>query len=206
MSIVCSCISLSGNIRNIPVLQAQIVACLVVPSLSTELCKRAEVDVLPGDNWIEPKNPIFAHKMHGEGTLIKSKKRKVDSGKSVHVEDNFPIPSTANIYVPQSEFDAYLKDQRKQKSQLTNLEKAYTSLAKSHGDLSISHSKIKKREKSRDKVFTQMWKGVKVLWKVLKANETLPTSKNEENGDEPATWSNDGGDEDSEATDIDGED
>ncbi|KAH0773514.1 hypothetical protein KY290_010651 [Solanum tuberosum] len=108
-------------------------------------------------------------------------------------------------YVPQSKFDAYLKDQRKQKSQLTNLEKAYTSLAKSHGDLTISHSKIKKREKSRDKVFTQMWKGVKVLWKVLKANVPLPTSKHEENGDEPATWSNDGGDEDSEATDIDGE-
>ncbi|KAK6789387.1 hypothetical protein RDI58_013186 [Solanum bulbocastanum] len=57
-----------------------------------------------------------------------------------------------------------------------------------------------------DKFFTRMWKGVKGLWKVLKANESLPTSRPEEDGDDPATWSDDGGYEDSGATDTGGED
>ncbi|KAL3330165.1 hypothetical protein AABB24_034161 [Solanum stoloniferum] len=100
-------------------------------------------------------------------------------------------------YVPQSEFDAYFKDQRKQKAQLANLEKAYADLAKSHGELRISHSKMRKREKSREKFFTRMWKGVKGLWKVLKANESLPISRPEEDGHEPTAWSDDGGAEDS---------
>lgn len=43
---------------------------------------------------------------------------------------------------------------------------------------------MKKREKSRDKFFTPMWKGVKGLWKVFKANESFPTSSPEEDGDE----------------------
>ncbi|KAH0776652.1 hypothetical protein KY290_008063 [Solanum tuberosum] len=114
MSIVYGCISPSGNISNILVLRAQIVACviddlslnmghfignefwkfkvhdsmtLVVPSMIMELCIRAEVELLPGDTWMEPKNPIFPLKMCGEGTVVKSKKRKVDS-----VEDDSPMP------------------------------------------------------------------------------------------------------------------
>ncbi|KAG5590229.1 hypothetical protein H5410_040743 [Solanum commersonii] len=87
-------------------------------------------------------------------------------------------------YVLQSEFDAYLIDHRKQKSQLLNLEKAYAGLAKSQGELSISHSKMKKREKSKDKFFIRMWKGDK---------------------DELDASSDDGRDEDSEATDTNGE-
>ncbi|KAG5576193.1 hypothetical protein H5410_056327 [Solanum commersonii] len=53
---------------------------LVVLSLITELCKWAEVEVLLGDTWMEPKHQIFPIKMHGEGTIVKIKKRKVDSG------------------------------------------------------------------------------------------------------------------------------
>ncbi|KAH0706094.1 hypothetical protein KY285_012248 [Solanum tuberosum] len=164
-------ISPSGNISNILVLRAQIVSCvlddvllnighlivnelwefkmhdsisLLIPSLITELCKQVEVE-----------------------------KRKIDYVKSVHVEDDSLLPPVGGdfesfaselrvvkelvakqsqgpgessvgtkSYVPQSEFDA---------SQFANLEKAYASLAQSHGELSISHSKIKKREKSRDK-------------------------------------------------------
>ncbi|KAH0642234.1 hypothetical protein KY290_033830 [Solanum tuberosum] len=171
------------------------------------------------------------------GTDVKSKKKKVDSGKSIHVEEDFPIPPVLGpfeslaselkivkdivtklpqgsgesssgpvSYVPQSEFDAYFKDQRKQKARLANLEKAYADLAKSHGELSISHSKMKKWEKSREKFFTRMWKGVKGLWKVLKANESLPISRPEEDGHEPAAWSDDGGAEDSEGIDTDGDD
>ncbi|KAG5591041.1 hypothetical protein H5410_041555 [Solanum commersonii] len=128
------------------------------------------------------------------GTNVKRKKKKDDSGKSIHVEEDSPIPpvlgpfeslaselkivkdivtnlsqgsgessSRPVSYVPQSEFDAHFKDQKKQKAQLANLEKAYADLAKSHGELSISHSKMKKREKSREKFFTRMWKGVKGL-------------------------------------------
>ncbi|KAH0709288.1 hypothetical protein KY284_010715 [Solanum tuberosum] len=153
---------------------------LVVPSLITELCKQVEVE-----------------------------KRKIDYVKSVHVEDDSLLPPVGGdfeslaselrvvkelvakqsqgpgessvgtkSYVPQSEFDA---------SQFANLEKAYASLAQSHGESSISHSKIKKREKSRDKFFTRMWKGVKGLWNVLKANKPLPTSRTDEEEDESTT-------------------
>ncbi|KAH0679280.1 hypothetical protein KY284_020365 [Solanum tuberosum] len=59
---------------------------------------------------------------------------------------------------------------------------------------------MKKREKIRDKFFKWMWKGVKGLWNVLKANEPLPTSKKEEVGDEPASLFDDEGADDSEAT------
>ncbi|KAH0722620.1 hypothetical protein KY290_005270 [Solanum tuberosum] len=157
--------------------------------------------------------------MRGKGTVVKIKKRKVDSDKSMHiVKDDSPTPPivvpfeslTSELwilkelvtrllqrssdsssgpvsYFLQSEFHAYLKDQRKQKAQLANLDKAYASLTKEHDELSISHSKIKKWEKSRDKFFTRMWKGVKVLWKVLKVNEPLSTSKPKEDRDDPAT-------------------
>ncbi|KAH0639421.1 hypothetical protein KY290_036688 [Solanum tuberosum] len=125
--------------------------------------------------------------------------RKMDYGKSVHVEDDSPIPSImgpftslANkILLPQREFDASLSDQRKQKPQLVNLEKAYASLVELHGELSISHGKMKKQEKNQDKFFTRMWNGVKCLWKLLKANEPLPTSRSDVDGDELVTWSDD---------------
>ncbi|KAK6782111.1 hypothetical protein RDI58_019907 [Solanum bulbocastanum] len=77
---------------------------------------------------------------------------------------------------------------------------AYVDFAKSHGELSISHNKMKKLEKSKDKFFTRMWKWVKGLWKVLKANEPLPTSRPDEDGYELATWRFYVGDEDIEAT------
>ncbi|KAH0746165.1 hypothetical protein KY285_007822 [Solanum tuberosum] len=57
-----------------------------------ELRKHAEVEVLLGDTWVEPKNPIFPLKICGEDMVVKSKKRKVDSCKYVHVEDDSPIP------------------------------------------------------------------------------------------------------------------
>ncbi|KAH0773502.1 hypothetical protein KY290_010639 [Solanum tuberosum] len=40
---------------------------------------------------MEPKNHIFPLKMCGEGTVVKRKKRKVDSSKYVHVDDDSPI-------------------------------------------------------------------------------------------------------------------
>ncbi|KAH0679275.1 hypothetical protein KY284_020360 [Solanum tuberosum] len=59
---------------------------------------------------------------------------------------------------------------------------------------------MKKREKIRDKFFKRMWKRVKGLWNVLKADEPLPTSRQEEVGDEPAALSDEKGADDSEAT------
>ncbi|KAH0746080.1 hypothetical protein KY285_007737 [Solanum tuberosum] len=167
---------------------------LVVLSLITKLCKWAEVEVLLGDTWVEPKHQIFPIKMHGEGTILKIKKRKVDSGRPGE-------SSTKSVsYVFQHEFDAYLSNQKKQKAQLANLEKAYTGLAKSHCELSVSHSKMKNHDKSRHKFFTWMWTGVKGLWKMLKTNEPLPTLRSNEDGDALATWSNDERAEDNEAT------
>ncbi|KAG5580294.1 hypothetical protein H5410_050921 [Solanum commersonii] len=65
---------------------------------------------------------------------------------------------------------------------------------------------MKKREKSRDKFFTQMWKMVKGLRNVLKENKQCPNSRREKDGDEPATWRDDSGADNSEATDTDEDD
>ncbi|KAG5585905.1 hypothetical protein H5410_046339, partial [Solanum commersonii] len=174
---------------------------LIVPSMISKLCKRVKVEILLGDTCMEPKNMIFPRKMCGEGSVVKRKMRKMDYGKFVHVEDDSPIPSIMGpftslaselrivkdiirSYVTQREFDASLSSQRKKKPQLVNLEKAYACLAKSHGELSISHGKMKKQEKSRDKFFTRMWNGVKCLWKLLKVNEPLPTSRSNVDRDE----------------------
>ncbi|KAH0776662.1 hypothetical protein KY290_008073 [Solanum tuberosum] len=91
---------------------------------------------------------------HGEGSVVKIKKRKIE----VKDESSLPPvvglfesftselrvvkelmeklpqgPGESYVgprsYVPQSDFDAYLVDQRKQKAQLANLEKGYASLA-----------------------------------------------------------------------------
>ncbi|KAG5571243.1 hypothetical protein H5410_061009 [Solanum commersonii] len=174
---------------------------LVVPSLIMELCKRAKVEVLPSDTWMEPKIFIFPLKMRGEGLVVKIKKMKIDYDKSVHVVDDSPMhpvvgpfyslaselrvvqelveklpqgtsESSAGprSYVPQSEFDAYLSDQGKQKSQLANLRRPM------------------------------------LAWPSHMANEPLPLSRSDDEEDEPDTWSDDGRDEDREATETSGED
>ncbi|KAH0743246.1 hypothetical protein KY290_031239 [Solanum tuberosum] len=119
MSIVCNSISPSVNIRTILMLQAQIVACvldnvlvnighlivnefrefkmcdnpsLVIPFLITKLCKQTVVEVLLGNTWIEPNNQIFPIMMRGKGSALKSRRRKIDSDKSVHADYDNPIP------------------------------------------------------------------------------------------------------------------
>uniref|UniRef100_M1DH51 Uncharacterized protein n=1 Tax=Solanum tuberosum TaxID=4113 RepID=M1DH51_SOLTU len=64
----------------------------------------------------------------------------------------------------------------------------------------LFHRKIKKREKSRDMFYTWIWKGVKGLWNVLKANDPLPTSRSDEVVGEPAPWSDNERAQDIEAT------
>ncbi|KAH0776349.1 hypothetical protein KY290_007760 [Solanum tuberosum] len=96
-------------------------------------------------------------------------------------------------FVPHCEFNAYWKDHKKQKLQLDNLEKACTGLANSHGELSLSYSKMKKHEKSRDNFITRMWKGFKGLWKLLKANEPLQTLRPDEIRDAPTLLIDDEG-------------
>ncbi|KAG5630914.1 hypothetical protein H5410_002631 [Solanum commersonii] len=155
-------------------------------------------------------------KMHGIISLVvplliteickwaEVEQEKKDSGKSVHVEDDPPRTPVMGPFESLASELRVVKE--KKKAQLANFEKVYASLALSHGELSISHGQMKKREKSRDKFFTQMWKRVKDLWKVLKENEPLRTSRPDEDGYESIVWSDDGGDKDSEATKTNGED
>ncbi|KAG5576488.1 hypothetical protein H5410_056622 [Solanum commersonii] len=49
---------------------------LFVLSLIMELRKHAEVEVLLGDTWVEPKNPIFPLKICGEDMVVKSKRER----------------------------------------------------------------------------------------------------------------------------------
>ncbi|KAH0642104.1 hypothetical protein KY290_033705 [Solanum tuberosum] len=154
--------------------------------------------------------------MPGEGTVVKSKKRKGNSGNYIRMEEDSSIPPVLGPFEPLASESKIMKDivtklpqrldQRNRKAQLANLEKAYVGLEKSHGKLSISHRKIKKREKSRDKFFTQIWKEVKGLWKVLNENDPLTTLRTNEDGYEPFTWNDDGRGEDSGSTDTNGDD
>ncbi|KAG5586509.1 hypothetical protein H5410_046943 [Solanum commersonii] len=65
-----------------------------VPWATTKLCKWAEVEVYLGGT----QNQIFPLKMQAEGTMVKIKKRKIDVGKSVQVEEDFPIPTILGPY------------------------------------------------------------------------------------------------------------
>lgn len=66
---------------------------LIFPFLITELCKRAELEEAPKDNGVSPRAPIIPLKVRGDGTTTKSKRRKVDSGKSLSVEESSTRPS-----------------------------------------------------------------------------------------------------------------
>ncbi|KAG5631943.1 hypothetical protein H5410_003660 [Solanum commersonii] len=107
--------------------------------------------------------------MRCEGTIVKIKKRKVDSGMSIHVEEDSVIPMVLGPF------------------ESLNIE-------------------LKMREKIRHKFFTQMWKGVKRLWKVFKANDPLQNLRLEEDRNELAAWIDDYIAKDSEATDSDRDD
>ncbi|KAK6780079.1 hypothetical protein RDI58_022263 [Solanum bulbocastanum] len=67
---------------------------LIFPYVILELCKRAKVQMLPGDTCMEPKIMIVPLKMCGEGSVVKIKMWKMDYGKSMRVEDDSPIPSS----------------------------------------------------------------------------------------------------------------
>ncbi|KAH0679073.1 hypothetical protein KY284_020158 [Solanum tuberosum] len=86
-----------------------------------------------------------------------------------------------------------------EKAHLSGLEKAYTDLAKSHGNFSRFHEKMKKREKKRDKMFTLIWKGVKGLWKFIREIDPLPLSTLDESNDVSVHWYKDDDVDDSEA-------
>nr|XP_033515315.1 uncharacterized protein LOC117279819 [Nicotiana tomentosiformis] len=108
-------------------------------------------------------------------------------------------------------FQKYLDDQKKQGYHLKKLEKAYTDLATVHGTLSTSHAKLenahtrmKKKEKKRDKFFSHVWKGVKGIWKVLKPQELVPSTKPEDDDDAPIHWSEEE-EEEEDATESDSE-
>lgn len=47
----------------------------------------------------------------------------------------------------------------------------------SYGKLRASHEKMKKKEKKKDKFFSNMWKRVKGLWKVIKPQDRLPSPR-----------------------------
>ncbi|KAH0682808.1 hypothetical protein KY290_021395 [Solanum tuberosum] len=57
-----------------------------------ELCSWAEVEVYPADTRVGPKYQIFPLMVQGEGTMVKSKNKKIDLGKFVQVEEDSPIP------------------------------------------------------------------------------------------------------------------
>ncbi|KAF3658082.1 hypothetical protein FXO38_13380 [Capsicum annuum] len=46
-----------------------------------------------------------------------------------------------------------------------------------HRELRDFHEKMVKRDKKRNKFFTNMWKGVKGFWKILKPRDRLPSSR-----------------------------
>lgn len=103
--------------------------------------------------------------------------------------------SWGSANISKDDFQKYINDQKKKGDHLKALEKAYRELTKKHGELSTSHgilekshTRMVKREKKRDKFFTRMWKGVKGIWKVLKPQDRLPSSRAVDPDDVPTEW------------------
>ncbi|KAG5590102.1 hypothetical protein H5410_040616 [Solanum commersonii] len=101
--------------------------------------------------------------MKGEGTMVKIKKRKVDSSMSVHMEDDFPAPLVVES------FDSLA-------CEWWIIKEIVLRLPQGSGDSSFESVSY----------LPPKWKGVKGLGNDLKANYPLPTSKLEKDGDEPA--------------------
>ncbi|KAH0738178.1 hypothetical protein KY290_036883 [Solanum tuberosum] len=112
--------------------------------------------------------------MQAESTMVKSKKRKIDVGTSVQVEEDFPIPPILGPYESLA-------------SELKNVKEIVTKLPQGGRRVEISS--------------LHGCGGVKGLLKVLKINEPLPTSRPNKDRDEPTVWNDDEGVKDSEATD-----
>ncbi|KAG5610028.1 hypothetical protein H5410_021309 [Solanum commersonii] len=157
---------------------------LLILSLITELCKRVKVKILLGDTWMD-RNILSIHLRYTTPILGPFESLASQLWIVKKIVSWLPQgPGESSVeprsFVPQSEFYGYVRDQRNQKAQFASFKNSYARLAKSHGELSISNGKMKKQEKSRHKFFTRIWKGVKGLWEVLKANEPLPTSRLDE--------------------------
>lgn len=75
------------------------------------------------------------------------------------------------------------------------LEKLYTNLARLNQELSESYEKITKKKNKTYKFFTQVWKGVKGLWKVLTLRDPLPSFSQVKEDDVSAYCSKDDDDD-----------
>jgi len=103
--IIASRVSPCGNVSDVPYTRALIIACildgipvnvghyivrelkeyvlqggtlLIFPSLITELCRRAHVEKWNGDHLIPADKPLHPLRVTGAGSVLKSKKRKVE--------------------------------------------------------------------------------------------------------------------------------
>nr|XP_033517221.1 uncharacterized protein LOC117281468 [Nicotiana tomentosiformis]XP_033517222.1 uncharacterized protein LOC117281468 [Nicotiana tomentosiformis] len=101
--IICNRVSPCGNVSNVSYTIALIIACilddihvnvghyilqelkkyllddsscLMFPSLIIELCRRADVEVRSTDHWLPADKPFHPLRVTGEGSTVKSKKRK----------------------------------------------------------------------------------------------------------------------------------
>ncbi|KAF3623054.1 hypothetical protein FXO37_32057 [Capsicum annuum] len=71
---------------------------LLFPSLITELCRRAGVEEYPHDTWVWSKTLIYSLKSRVEDAPGKTKKRKIDLGKSIHKDIDSCRPSTSSPF------------------------------------------------------------------------------------------------------------
>ncbi|KAH0705965.1 hypothetical protein KY289_011041 [Solanum tuberosum] len=100
-----------------------------------ELFKRVEVEILLSDTWMEPKI-LSIHLRY----VVRSRgeKQKEEDG----LRRSWKSFPKGRVNYMQCLDLMFLK--------------AYASLTQSHDELRISHGKMKKREKIRDKFFTRM--------------------------------------------------
>ncbi|KAG5590635.1 hypothetical protein H5410_041149 [Solanum commersonii] len=71
---------------------------------------KAEVEVLLVEIRVEPKHQIFPLKMPCEGTVVKSKKRKGDSGNYIRMEEDSSIPPVLGPFEPLASELKIMKD------------------------------------------------------------------------------------------------
>ncbi|KAJ8573787.1 hypothetical protein K7X08_010298 [Anisodus acutangulus] len=92
-----------------------------------------------------------------------------------------PIPpieintsSTVASYYTKEEMRKYLEEQEEIKTSMASLQIVYITMVKAYGQLFVDFDKEKKKNKSRDKLMLNDWRGFKEMFKKMYPNDRLP--------------------------------
>ncbi|XP_009782360.1 uncharacterized protein LOC107761975 [Nicotiana tabacum] len=166
---------------------------LMFPSLITRLCTRAEVAICPTDRWLPADKPFHPLRVTGEGTVVKSKKRKVTStatGSESAPQGPFGIlnselqsikelvsqlpsvPSSSQpgpSYFSREDMQGYLDAKKRQEENMKKMTASVTKLEGAYATLAKAHADLQANFQKEKKKNKKKNKFMVKMWRGIKA-------------------------------------